>query len=85
MGFSSTASALLALLLISTPCLQLAAAATQADDAAALLQFQAAAGFAAATGWSGQQPCATGAGWAASWCKLWIGQLSGVWKCPPFC
>lgn len=38
------------------------AAATQADDAAALLQFATAAGLSAGgIGWSGSQPCAPGA------------------------
>lgn len=40
------------------------AAATQADDAAALIQFQADTGMAA--GWTGTQPCASGESSAGS-------------------
>lgn len=50
------------LALVVWSCLQqgaAAAAATQADDAAALLQFQAAYGLVAAD-WSGSEPCAAG-------------------------
>jgi hypothetical protein len=61
MGSCSTASALSIVVLILTPCSQLVAAATQADDAVLLLELRTAAGFATASGWSGQQPCATGA------------------------
>lgn len=48
-----------------------AKAATQADDAAALLSFQAAAGIDA--GWSGTAPCTPGVCAAGSWAGLpWL-------------